>query len=206
MKTTSQTHNQFKILDYSPIGQFVIDEDMEVLYWNQRMVEWTEVNKEKIIDLPAQVSDCLIPTALPNGKFRIQSSAVTRFNEPNSEGNLLFFSLQDVTNLTDALAETEKVTLQIGKEATLRKKAKSKLRENKKRLAQLANHDVLTKLPNRRLLSDRLQHAIIKSCRSDSKIAVLFLDLDRFKKINDTFGKPMPASEFTKFLQQKKQK
>ena len=51
-----------------------------------------------------------------------------------------------------------------------------------------ANYDALTGLPNRRLLRDRLDQEIRKSHRNGSSLAVLFIDLDRFKEINDNFG------------------
>jgi diguanylate cyclase (GGDEF)-like protein/PAS domain S-box-containing protein len=60
--------------------------------------------------------------------------------------------------------------------------------EYKKRLNFLAYYDALTKLPNRELLLDRIDNAIARSQRNDTKIALLFLDLDRFKTVNDTLG------------------
>jgi diguanylate cyclase (GGDEF)-like protein/PAS domain S-box-containing protein len=56
------------------------------------------------------------------------------------------------------------------------------------RLAYLAHHDPLTDLPNRTLLHMRLEHAVERAARSGDNAATLFLDLDRFKYINDTFG------------------
>ena len=64
----------------------------------------------------------------------------------------------------------------------------AELNESRKSLDHLARHDTLTSLPNRRLFYDRLEHAITASRRSGKKIAVLFVDLDGFKEINDTFG------------------
>src|SRR5262249_25604672 len=55
-------------------------------------------------------------------------------------------------------------------------------------LEHQALHDALTDLPNRSLLQDRLAHAIHSSARSGAPIALLLIDLDRFKEINDTFG------------------
>ena len=64
----------------------------------------------------------------------------------------------------------------------------SRRKEAEKEVRYLAFYDALTGLPNRRLLHDRLQHAMSSSKRSGLRVAVLFLDLDNFKTLNDSRG------------------
>lgn len=64
----------------------------------------------------------------------------------------------------------------------------TKIREQTAALEHLAMHDSLTGLPNRALLQDRLQQAIFIGQRDNQQVALLMMDLDRFKDINDTLG------------------
>ncbi|AEG02257.1 GGDEF domain-containing response regulator [Methylomonas methanica] len=61
-------------------------------------------------------------------------------------------------------------------------------RESEQTIRHLAFYDPLTQLPNRRLLMDRLEHALLSSARSKNYGALLYLDMDHFKNLNDTKG------------------
>jgi diguanylate cyclase (GGDEF)-like protein len=61
-------------------------------------------------------------------------------------------------------------------------------RENQQRLWQLANHDALTGLPNRMLLMDRLTQMLARMSRQGKRLAVMYLDIDDFKQVNDSCG------------------
>lgn len=64
----------------------------------------------------------------------------------------------------------------------------TKLRDMENRLKHLAHHDALTNLPNRLLLKDRLRQAIARAKRDQTFIALVLLDLDQFKNVNDVLG------------------
>ena len=64
----------------------------------------------------------------------------------------------------------------------------SVVKQSEQRMRDLAHQDTLTKLPNRLLFDARLEQALERARRHSQRVALLFLDLDRFKQINDTFG------------------
>jgi diguanylate cyclase (GGDEF)-like protein/PAS domain S-box-containing protein len=77
--------------------------------------------------------------------------------------------------------EGKKVMFSVIRDVSLRKTMEQ-------RIAQLAHFDMLTKLPNRILFYDRLDQAVARAKRYHQKFAVLFMDLDGFKQVNDEFG------------------
>jgi len=64
----------------------------------------------------------------------------------------------------------------------------TRIKEHQSELEHIAHYDVLTNLPNRTLLADRLTQAMVKCQRSQHSLSVVFLDLDGFKAVNDTYG------------------
>ncbi len=68
------------------------------------------------------------------------------------------------------------------------KDAERELRRAKDHLQHLAHHDALTDLPNRLLFNDRLEQAVLRARRRRGRLALLFVDVDRFKFINDSLG------------------
>jgi diguanylate cyclase (GGDEF)-like protein/PAS domain S-box-containing protein len=64
----------------------------------------------------------------------------------------------------------------------------SHLKEHEQQLERIAHYDALTGLPNRVLLTDRLQQAMIQARRRRQTLAVVFIDLDKFKEVNDNYG------------------
>jgi diguanylate cyclase (GGDEF)-like protein/PAS domain S-box-containing protein len=102
--------------------------------------------------------------------------------EPEQEW---IWSLEDVT-----AEHAARELLQSARDALERAVAErtAELQEANARARHLADHDALTGLPNRRLLEDRLTQALALSYRNRKQTAVMFVDLDRFKAINDSFG------------------
>ncbi len=92
-----------------------------------------------------------------------------------------FLCAVEAATVLDSDAPGERMYVLVLSDITLHKRAEDELR-------YLASFDALTNLPNRSLLAERLSRAIVRARREGSRVAVLFLDLDRFKHVNDSLG------------------
>ena len=110
---------------------------------------------------------------------RSNAPRVTEIDQPHKDGHIIHTEV--VTTLhADADGNVVSV-LGVTRNITERKRAEEAIR-------QLAFYDPLTQLPNRRLLQDRIPQQIARAKRDQTLIALLFIDLDKFKPINDTYG------------------
>jgi diguanylate cyclase (GGDEF)-like protein/PAS domain S-box-containing protein len=122
-------------------------------------------------------------------------SVLTRLRNANSQmainmqqrcKNGTLIDIEVRCNVLDV--EGRDVVAYVTHDVSLRRKAEQQLIENQSRLDRMAHHDQLTGLPNRHYLTSFLPDAIAEAQAASTKLGVVFLDLDRFKHINDTRG------------------
>jgi diguanylate cyclase (GGDEF)-like protein len=103
---------------------------------------------------------------------------------------LVFLSEADrlYRHISDAVADLSRANASLKQMVEERDTLVAQLKRSEEQVRQLAYYDSLTELPNRRLLLDRLGQALAHARRNHNSMAVMFLDLDRFKTINDTLG------------------
>ncbi len=131
--------------------------------------DWGELSEDGFRKLEDEVKSLLLKGESWHGEI----------NARRKDGSL---STEEIT-ITPILEESGTIAhyIAIKRDITEKKQCEA-------RLDQMAHHDVLTGLPNRLLFSDRLTQRLTDARRTGEQVAVMFLDLDRFKLVNDTLG------------------
>ena len=172
-----------KVFDSSEEGIMIVDPNNKILKVNLSFTAVTGYKAQEVIGKT--------PRILKSGR-QSREFYVDMWHQLTREGHWqgeiwnrrkngdLYAEWLSITNVQDKYG---KVTHYIGifSDITLRKL-------NEQEVEKLANYDVLTELPNRALLNDRLKQAVVQATRHKHCLSVLFLDLDRFKTLNDTLG------------------
>ncbi|MGE5027600.1 MAG: diguanylate cyclase domain-containing protein, partial [Betaproteobacteria bacterium] len=176
----AESENRFSLfMDTLPAAAFIKDENGMVLYVNRYMEDILGVKNwhgKSTRDLfPPELAEKMIADdqlSLAAGHM------VTEERVPGVDGQLRIYQTHKVR-----IPRQGRPPLLggIALDITERKQMEEQIRS-------LAYFDSLTGLPNRRLLLDRLDHALFQAKRHQRSMAIMFLDLDNFKKINDTYG------------------
>ncbi|NQZ54451.1 MAG: diguanylate cyclase [Piscirickettsiaceae bacterium] len=129
-----------------------------------------------------------IQQQFPDDHMLVQMGAESYIGVPlkNSTGKVL--GLIAMLDDKPMLAPDHLSTLVLLKSLAVRANIELERKASKERLEMMAHYDVLTQLPNRTLFADRFKQAVAHSKRTDSLLAICFLDLDNFKPVNDSYG------------------
>jgi diguanylate cyclase (GGDEF)-like protein/PAS domain S-box-containing protein len=170
----------------TPLAVIEWDAEFRVRRWSpqaERIFGWTEdeVLGRKLADLHFVVDDDRDDVMDVIGRLQQQDqSHFTSLNRNYRKDGRTIWCEWYNSNLLDDEGKLVSV-LSLAQDVTARVHAEE-------RLVHQATHDSLTGLPNRALLQDRLRQAITRARRNQTRVATLFIDLDRFKDVNDTLG------------------
>jgi len=167
-------------------GVVVIDPAGNVLAVNRAYCEITGYGEEALIGRRAAL---MSPELLPPEVFEAQQAALREHGHWQGEVALRRRSGETSSQWVSISAvrdETGRAQQYVGVMTDI-----SQIKRSEAELERLAHFDPLTGLPNRVLVRLRLEHAIEQARRKGHGLAVLFIDLDRFKDVNDSFGHPV---------------
>jgi diguanylate cyclase (GGDEF)-like protein/PAS domain S-box-containing protein len=183
-KLTEQRLNQAAtVFDAIQDGIIILDRNAHVIGCNS---SYTSITGYTLADLEGRTPSCFEPKLMRPNIFRDLENV--RKNGGNWRTELTIdkkdqgsfpalVSLTSVRDGSDALSHFVMVVTDL-----------SPVRSVEKKLQYLAHHDPLTDLPNRLLTMERLSQALLRGARHQERVAVLFIDLDRFKWVNDSLG------------------
>ncbi len=184
------------IVNTSPDIIYILDHDGHFTFINERIESLLGFSKEEIVgkhysflvhhDDMEQAkyvfNERRIGTrAAKNIELRLKCKDDGKSRHFNNRTLPIELNAMGMYSVDDELSNSYTGTYGVARDVTERKIAEETI-------SFQAYHDLLTKLPNRALLGDRLSQAINQAKREDEKLAVMFLDLDRFKNINDSLG------------------
>ena len=182
------------VLDGVSDSVLVIDKDFNVTMMNRVAKKITGTTTDNYQNLKCyKVSHHLdVPCAQKNEAcphaevFATGQTVKVVHDHISSDGKSHFIEVT-ATPLLDTEGNVEAI-IELGHDITSHVLIRKQLQQQKSKLDKQAHHDALTGLPNRVLLMDRLKQAIKQAQREHTKVAILFIDLDRFKEINDGLG------------------
>jgi len=181
------------LFEKSSDGIFIL-ENRKVIQCNEKIIEMLQYDSKA--DLIGKRPASLSPEYQPDGRVSLEKGdEVLEWALTNGRHQFEWVHLRkgeeeflvDVT-ITPITLDGRQVLYVVWRDISERKKNEEKLLEQKNALHHQAHHDALTGLPNRSLLMDRLSQGVKRAKRNGTYLAVFFIDVDNFKKINDSLG------------------
>lgn len=172
-----------KMMDSASEGFVVVNNDKKVLYANPAIETITGYSVDELISSGDGFLRHKMDEALCENLCEVAHSQAHQQREITIHKKQSGEETSVLLNLNTLRDEFGEISYFVGTLTDI-----NALKKAKDQLQHTANHDSLTGLPNRLMFEDRLEQAVARSVRRDMQGALLFLDLDNFKNINDSLG------------------